>query len=269
MPSSLRLQSCSLPRRVVHARSLPCVAASFSSRQSSCFDVLVLGDGAHAAAVARELSAAGQRVLCCSGSSHAPPPLRPLFSTGECGLSTELCSAAAPLWRELQQSAQGAQLLVCCGALDLGPSGSFEALDAAARSWGVRLERLAGGAALAARWRPLTGVPRGWEGRLDAQGGALLCAQAAAVLRARAARLGATSWEAAALLELQDKGDSFRLLLGAPGAGAAEQREAQCEHLVVATEDARQARALLAALHSDLLLPVRQHPTCQPSTRAC
>lgn len=224
---------------------------------SDACDVVVLGAGVHAAAVARQLAASRRSVVVVSPSTdkRAPGPTRaPVFSVDAHGTSllTSLHATAAPLLRSLEQEL-GADLLVPTGALSLAPQAWLsDALDVACAEAGVYMQPLTRGA-LATRF-PCFYIPELWEGRLSADAGTLFLDALHAALYFKCGRAGVSLMGGLDVVECEDRGGSWRCVLASKDG---MQRRLECEQLVLAPETAPEARVCLDKLQLPLNLPVR------------
>ena len=266
-------------RRRPHLRDTHAAPAASSLRdvRDAC-DVVVLGTGVYAASIARQLAASGSRVVvACTPAreTRSGPTRAPVFSADAHGatLLTSLYATAAPLLRAFEEELT-TKLFLPSGALHLAPQAWLStSLDCACAEAGITVQSLSRDE-LTTRCPAFRNVPRDWEARLCSDGGTLLLDTLVDALQSSCARVGAAWLSDVEVLECEDRGGSWRLLLHS--ANADTRRWIECEQLVLAPQSAPEARYCLDKLQLDIPVPstpdlwcaVRPHASSRESFAA-
>ena len=249
-------------RRSVASRTRPVCASLRQTDSRSAFDVFVLGSGVYAAAVARDLSEAGRRVALAwpHSSIHTPshPTRAPVFVADFHATGVLTClHAAAPAALQALGDTVGADVYLETGTLHLAPAAWLSSsLDGACSDAGVVMQRMSA-ADLSTRFPCFgkRGVPLEWEARLAVHAGTVHTDTLSAVLRVACDRMRVAWLGGVELLDVDDKGGSFRLRIQAQGDDTGSWVE--CEQLVLAPDSAQEARLCLAKLQMHVEVAVR------------
>ena len=249
-------------RRSVAATRTVSASLRQTDSRSAC-DVLVLGSGVYAAAVARDLSEAGRRVALAwpldSIRTQSHPTRAPVLAADFHATGVLTClHAAAPAALQALGDAVGADVFLQSAALHLAPATWLSSsLDGACSDAGVAMQRMSA-AALSARF-PCFGkgaVPPDWEARLAVHAGTVHTDTLAAVMRVACDRMRVAWLGGVEVVDFEDKGGSFCLRFKAQGDDTGSWVE--CEQLVLAPDSALEARLCLANLQMNVEVAVRQ-----------